>query len=236
MRPRVVVILIAAAGLCAVCFGQAADKPAAEAAGKPAIHRPPKPLVVPRQWEFQVELDQLRCVPVRLAGEQTDRLFWYLRYTVTNLGRTDQVFVPELVLYTSTGELSRAGRKVPTVVFDKIKKLHGDPLLKTQTSVTRKILHGKDNAKSGAAIWPDFDRQSGTIDIFIGGLSGETKAIDLPAPVKVVETDWRGTRQTVVKKRLILAKTLHVRYAIPGEKGSRRASTPRLIKKEWVMR
>ena len=241
MRRNVAVILIAAASIGAACLGQVASPPAtqpttqpAEAAARPASY--PVPLVVPLQWELKIDIEPLRCLPMRLPGEKADRLFWYLMYTVTNLGEEDHVFVPEFVMFTGTGQLTRTGHSVPSAVFDEIKKLHADPLLRTQTSVTRKILHGQDNAKSGAAIWPDFDPNAGTVDIFIGGLSGETKTLDLPKPVEVVETDWKGNHKTVTKDRLILTKTLHLRYLIPGEPASRRRTAPKLLMKEWVMR
>jgi len=86
------------------------------------------------------------------------------------------------------------------------------------------------------AIWPDFDAKAGALDIFIGGLSGETVAVDLPQPVKVTETNYKGETSTVIKNRVILAKTLHLHYEVPGEKSARGDVTPRLTKKEWVMR
>lgn len=238
MRLSVAAIVLTSAALWAVSLGESAETTAGEATTQPAINRPPEPTVVPLQWEFDIELDQLRSIPVVLSekGKTSERLYWYLRYTVTNQGAEDHVFVPEFVLYTSTGQLIRAGRRAPTEVFYQIKKLHHDPMLKTQTSMTRKLLRGQDNAKSGVAIWPDFDAETGIIDIFITGLSGETKAVSLPKPIEVEETDWKGNRQTVTKTRLILAKTLHVRYTIPGEQSARRDAVPKLVKREWVMR
>jgi hypothetical protein len=238
MRRRVAATVLVSAALWAVGFGQAADTTAGQATTQPAIRMPPKPTVVPLHWQFDIELDQLRSIPIALPGNGKARqqLFWYLRYTVTNNSGEDHIFVPEFVLYTSTGQLIRAGRRAPTSVFYQIKKLHNDPMLKTQTSMTRKVLCGQDNAKSGVAIWPDFDARAGSVDIFITGLSGETKAIDLPKPIQVVETDWKGQKRTVTKTRLILAKTLHLHYAIPGEKAARRDVVPKLVTREWVMR
>ena len=239
MTRRVAVVLIATAGFCAIGLGQAGAQPATQPTtqpAKPPAGTYPKPDVVPLDWEFKIELDSLRSIPVRLAGKKGDQLFWYLRYTVTNLSKADHIFVPEFVLYTDTGQVIRAGQRTPTSVFAAIKKLHNDPLLKTQTSMTRKVLIGQDNAKASVAIWPDFDPNAGSIDIFIGGLSGETRAIHLPKPVQAVEMDWRGSKKTVSKTRLLLAKTLRLRYAVPGEKSGRRHVRPPLVKKEWVMR
>ncbi|MCD6303703.1 MAG: hypothetical protein J7M21_01930 [Planctomycetes bacterium] len=233
--------LLAGAGLCALCLGQAGPSaPAGPAATQPAPAAPagtyPKPMLVPLQWQFDIDLDPLRPITFRRPGSDKPQLYWYLRYTVTNNSDTDQVFVPEFALYTDTGQLLRAGQQTPTAVFFKIKKLLNDPLLKQETSLTRKLLRGRDNAQTGVAIWPDFDPNAGAVDIFIGGLSGETVVIDLPEPVQTVETNWRGVSRTVTRNKLILAKTLHLRYLIPGEKAARWRARPRLVRREWVMR
>ena len=240
MRVRLAAIVLVALAVQVVALGQT-TLPASpkRPTTRPAVTGPPKPTVVPLQWEFKIELDQLRSIPVRLVdpdGRAKKQLFWYLRYTVTNRSGQDHMFVPEFILYTGTGQLIRTGAGVPTAVFYQIKKLHNDPLLKTQTSMTRKLLLGQDNAKSGVAVWPDFDADTGLVDIFITGLSGETRAINLPKPVKTTETDWKGNRKKVTKSRLILAKTLHLRYAVPGEKKARHDTVPKLIRREWVMR
>jgi hypothetical protein len=236
------------AGLVGLCLGQAEEKattapsvdksttPSSAPTTQPGLGKPPKPTVVPLQWEFSIELDDMRCIPFRPAGEKADRLFWYLRYTVTNPSDSDHVFVPEFVMYTDTGQVLRAGRKAPTDVFYAIKKLLDDTMMKTQTSMTRKLLMGQDNAKTGVAIWPDFDPNTGQVDVFVGGLSGETVAIDLPEPITVSETDWKGETREVTKNRLLLSKTMHLRYSIPGDKANRRFTTPKLLLKEWVMR
>jgi len=238
MKRRVAAIVLTSAALWAVGLGQPAETTQEQPTTQPAIRMPPKPTVVPLHWEFNIELDQLRSILVVLPEKGTDKeqLFWYLRYTVTNNSGEEHIFVPEFVLYAGTGQLIRAGRRAPTSVFYRIKKLHNDPMLKTQTSMTRKLLCGQDNARSGVAVWPDFDAAAGSVDIFITGLSGETKAIDLPKPIQVVETDWQGNKKTVTKTRLILAKTLHLQYAVPGEKAARKDVVPKLLKRQWVMR
>lgn len=231
---RMIGMLVLGLLVGAVCVAQEAEPESATT--QPTVAGPPKPTPVPLQWEFKFEHEPLRCIPLRLPDDPRPRLFWYLRYTVTNLTDEDHVFVPEFVLYTDTGQVLRAGQSVPTKVFGAIKELYNDPLLKTQTSVTRKILRGRDNAQSGVAIWRDFDPQAGTVDLFVGGLSGETVSIRLPEPVKVTETNWKGEQKTVTKDKLILSKTLHLRYAVPGEQAARRGVQPKLVEKDWVMR
>jgi len=196
----------------------------------------PKPLTVPLQWQLEIELGDFRPIAVRLPDKKEDQIFWYLRYTVTNRSGDDRVFVPEVILYTDTGEIVRAGKQTPMAVFNKIKALYNDPLMKIPTAMTGKLLQGEDNAKSSVAIWPDFDPNAGKVSIFLGGLSGETTSVNLPAPIIVVEPDWRGQERTVTKDKLLLVKTLELQYAIPGEKAARRHLAPKLTKQHWVMR
>ncbi|GEM_PF-686616 len=265
MRVFVAVMVLVAAGLGAVSVGQTADDagnasstqvsqppdPVATPATQPAAGLPgkdpagqdqgkagtfPKPLTVPQQWQFEIELGDLRPIAVRLPDKKEDQIFWYLRYTVTNRSGEDRILVPEVILYTDTGAIIRSGKQTPMVVFDKIKAVYNDPLMKAPTAMTGKLLQGEDNAKGSVAIWPDFDPNAGKVSIFFGGLSGETVSVNLPAPITVVEPDWRGKEHTITKDKLLLVKTLELQYAIPGEKAARRHLAPRLIKQQWVMR
>ena len=196
----------------------------------------PRPLEVPVSWQLEFDFQKPQAIQVQLAGRDTPETFWYMIYTVDNKTGDERIFVPEFVLYTDTGQVFRAGQKVPTAVFDKIKKVYNDPLLKDMASMTGKLLQGADNAKSGVAIWPDIDPAAGAFDIFIGGLSGETVEIKLPAPIQVTEADAKGDKQTVEKKTIVLAKTLYLRYAIPGEATARLQTPTKLIEKDWIMR
>jgi len=245
-------LVMAAAGLGTVCVGQTADDTAGASSVAKAVTAPsgktttkqdndnggsyPKPLIVPLEWEFKIELGEFRPIAMKMPNKDAEQIFWYLRYTVTNKSGEDHIFVPEFVLYTDNGQIIRAGKKTPGTVFDKIKKLYNDPLMKAPAAMTGKLLQGQDNAKSSVAIWPDFDPNAGQVSIFLGGLSGETASIPLPSPITVVQTDWRGKEKTVTKDSLLLVKTLHLQYDIPGEKSARRFLTPKLIEKSWVMR
>jgi hypothetical protein len=260
MRLIVAAMVLVAAGLGAVSVGQTADdagkassaqaagpsEPSAAPATQPAAPPTdkgqdkaasyPKPLTVPQQWQFEIELGDFRPIAVRLPDKKEDQIFWYLRYTVTNRSGEDRIFVPEVILYTDTGEVTRAGKQTPLAVFDKIKALYNDPLMKAPSAMTGKLLQGEDNAKGSVAIWPDFDPNAGKVSVFFCGLSGETVSVKLPAPITVVEPDWRGEEHTVTKDTLLLVKTLELQYAIPGEKAARRFLAPKLVKQQWVMR
>lgn len=196
----------------------------------------PKPSMIPLAWNLNVEIERPEPIEIYLPGEAKPKVFWYLRYKIINRTGEDQIFVPEFVLYTSTGQVLPAGRGIPASAFREIKSRHNQPLLEDMTGITGRIRQGIDNAKQGAAIWPDFDPEAGQFDIFVGGLSGETVEVNLPRPIVVVERDLKGNESKVTKKSLVLAKTLRLSYAIVGEAAARIRTPAKQLTKTWVMR
>ena len=197
----------------------------------PLVPRP-----VARDWQLDIQFQDLLPIQVRVAGEAVPRVFWYLRYTVTNKTGEDRIFVPQFDLYTDTGQLIRSGQGVPSSVFGQIKQLHNDPLLESMANVAGKILQGADNAKSGVAIWRDFDPRAGSLDVFAGGLSGETRRVELPVPITVTVADALGKTTQVTKDALILSKALKLHYRVPGETAARSQYKAILDSRDWVLR
>ena len=191
----------------------------------------PKPSEASPSWDLDFTFEQPTPMMVKIPGSDTPQRFWFMRYKVVNRTGQDIGFTPEFVLYTDTGELLRAGRGVPSVVFERIKKIYNDPLLRTQTAMIGKLLQGADNAKRGVAIWPDFDKNAGAFDIFISGLSGESTRVKLPVPIK-----YQKNGETKTKEEIILTKTRKLTYDVSGEAASRTAKSIRLKSKTWVMR
>jgi len=203
----------------------------------------PAPLEVPAAWQLDIDVQAPKPIQVVLPGESKPTIFWYVLYTVANQYReprsqqpTEQIFVPDFALYTDTGQLMRAGKRSPNVVYEAVKKLHNNPHLKDMVAITGKILFGEDNAKDGVAIWRDFDPNAGAIDIFIGGLSGEIVEISLPQPITITRTDDNGNPVTKKVSKLPLVKTLQFRYKIPGEAKARLHTPVKLLQKKWIMR
>jgi len=196
----------------------------------------PKPAEIPTYWQLDIDYEAPRPICIQVPGEPEPRIFWYFLYTVTNRTGADRIFVPEFILYTDTGQVLRAGRKVPPVVFDEIKGLHNAPLLTDLPGMAGKLLQGEDNAKSGVAIWPDFDPAAGAFEVFVGGLSGETAEVVLPTPIKTVEREYGQPEKEVVKTKIILSRTLRLHYSIPGEAEARVSTPVPLISKGWIMR
>jgi len=196
----------------------------------------PEPTAIPSAWELSFLFENPRAIRLTLPGESKPRVFWYMRYSVVNQTGQDVLFVPEFILYTDTGQLLRSGRGVAPNVFTQIKTTVNEPLLQDLTQVAGKLLQGEDNAKYGVAIWPDFDPEAGSFNVFVGGLSGETAKVDLPRPMEVVETTPEGEKVTVKRSSILLAKTLDLNFRIPGEAAARTRTPATLIAKNWVMR
>jgi hypothetical protein len=213
--------VILAAGLAALAWAQV---------------NPPRPAPVSHAWQLDIQVEDLLPIQVQVAGETSPRVYWYLRYTVTNRTGADRVFVPQFDLYTDTGQLLRASQGVPSAVFHQIKQLHNDPLLEPMAGMAGKILQGADNAKSGVAIWRDFDPRAGAFDVFAGGLSGETIRVPLPVPITQTQTDPLGETTQVTRDALILSKSLQLHYRVPGEAQARSQHKAILDGRDWVMR
>lgn len=197
---------------------------------------PPKPSVIPVSWELDFSFETPRMITLKLPGEQRVQRYWYMLYKITNRTDKDQIFVPDFLLYTDTGQILRGGERIPAAVFQEIQKLHNNPLLVDIAAITGRILQGEDNARESAAIWRDFDPQARAFDVFVGGLSGERARVTLPAPVRVLVAQEGGGKVEVTQAELLLAKTLLLSYSLPGEAAARDRTEPELLRREWVMR
>ena len=201
-----------------------------------AVLAQPKPSPASDAWQLDFDCEPLQTIEINTPGQEMQK-FWFLRYTLTNRTKEDQVFVPEFVLYTDNGDVARAQRRVPPMVYDKIKKAFNDPQLKDQTAMTGKILMGEDNAKRGVAVFRDFDGIAGEVHVFVGGLSGETAKVELPVEVQVRQINPRGEPEVVSKKEVLLARTLDLKYIFPGNPAARSFRDPLPHKeKNWIMR
>ena len=196
----------------------------------------PKPSVISTSWELDFKYDDPKVVAIQIPGEPAPRVFWFMHYTVTNQTGQDRVFVPQFTIATETGQVIEADKKVPSYIFEYLKKLLNIPLLKDATGMTGKLAQGQDNAKEGLAIWSDIDPAAGSMRIFIGSICGETAEIKLPAPITVTEMDTQGRPRQVVKEKIVLTKTLQLDYSVPGEAAARVSSPVKLLEKTYVMR
>ncbi len=188
------------------------------AAGGTAGH--PKPSSVPVRWELQFDAGALRLYVDR-AGESAEPVsYWYFTYTVTNRTGRDQVWAPQLVLFTDAGEIMVSGRGVPTRVTDGLKELLGNELLEGQNEIIGDIRHGREHAREGLVVWPARIVDVNEMSLFVAGISGETATVQNP----------------VTGKLELLRKTLQRDYLVPGEVLPRGSEPVQLVRESWVMR
>ena len=144
--------------------------------------------------------------PLRLYVDPTNgRYYWYFTYTVTNLGERDLVFAPRIELFLDSGEIMRSGRGVPSRVVDQLRKLLGDSLLEDQNRIIGDLRVGRENARTGIAVWPAEDQDVTELTLFFGGLSSEQQLVEHP----------------VTGKKVRLYKTLRREYVVPGDPAER---------------
>lgn len=137
---------------------------------------PPKPSPFPISWELDFDAGDLRLFVDPVDGST----WWYFTYQVTNRTARDQVWAPDLVLFTDAGEILDSGVRVPTRVTESIRRLLGNELLETQSEIIGDLLRGPEHAREGLAVWPAENLSINEISLFIGGASGETARVMHP--------------------------------------------------------
>jgi len=190
----------------------------------------PEPAIVqdPGQWTLDITFEHPQQMVLQSGAEGKPRRFWYTIVTLTNKTNDDVDFYPKCELMTDTFQIIPAGRHVPPVVFEQIKRRHQSkyPFLEPLEKAGNKVLQGEDNAKDIAIIWPDFEVQAKSIQVFITGLSNETVAINHP-----VNKDQTG-RPVMV----FLRKTLELSYSLRGDPALRSDVGIVYKDKHWIMR
>ena len=154
-----------------------------------------------RDWEIDFVPGDLR-----LYVDPTDaRPYWYFTYTVTNLTDRDLVFAPRIELFLDSGEILRSGREVPTRVVDQLKLLLRNTLLEDQNRIIGDLRVGRENARTGIAVWPADDLDVTELTLFFQGLSSDRQDVINP------ETG----------EKVALYRTLRREYLVPGEPKAR---------------
>lgn len=182
----------------------------------------PEPDPVPRRWQLNLKLGELRLAKVDVGGEIST--YFFLTYRVTNTSGQDLLFAPSFEMATDEGEVLRSGRDVPTAVTRQILEMVNDPLVEDQLSILGMILQGEENAKDGVVIWPATDLDINEVSVYASGFSGETETVQLLD---------RATGQLVP---FLHRKTLMARYRIPGELFRRGTEPFEVYEQRWIMR
>jgi hypothetical protein len=188
----------------------------------------PQPAIVqkPGDWTLDVRFDNPQQIALPIPGAQ--QRFWYIILTLTNKTGKDVDFYPQCDLVTDTLQLVPALKGTPAALFDRIKNRHRSkyPLLELLENSGDKILQGQDNTQDLVVIWPDFDPNAKSVNIFISGLSNETAVIDNPA---AKDNDGKPAK-------IYLRKTLQLTYSIAGDPKFRDDQKLKFESKRWVMR
>jgi hypothetical protein len=150
----------------------------------------PEPAIVSPSWNLDLEVQTPRPIAVQDTHGVT-RWYWYMPYRVTNRTGDDQLFIPEVTIFTDTGRIIRAGHNVPASVYEAVRRQINNPLLELPVEVVGRILQGEDHARESIAVWPHFESDVDEFHVFFAGTSGETQSIDMPGgdePVLVRRT------------------------------------------------
>lgn len=183
----------------------------------------PEPDPIPRRWQLNVSPGPLRVMTVDDGGGA--RQYLYFTYKVVNATGQDQLFAPSFELSSDASLVQRSGRDVPAAVTRAILDSLGNPLLKDQISIVGPLLQGEANAEEGLVVWPVQSGRMSEISIYGAGFSGETRAIEVKNP------------STGATDRIMLRKTLVMRYQMPGEIVDRGSEPfPLAESPRWVLR
>ena len=98
---------------------------------------------------------------------------------------------------------------MPSRVVGQIRKLLGNDLLEDQNRIIGDLRVGRENARSGIAVWPAEDQDVTELTLFFGGLSSDQKLVTHPETGESVR----------------LYRTLRREYVVPGDPVTR-GSTP----------
>lgn len=192
----------------------------------------PQPSLVPKSWELEIDFYDPARIEVTLPGESKPAVFWYVLYTVTNRTGRDVSFYPQFELVTDTLDVVRGGDGVSLRVYDAIRERHGKlhPFMVEPLEVSGRLLQGKENSRTSAAIFRDFNRDASRFTLFMAGLSGEVVRVPNPAFDSARPADEQNPQF------FTLRKTLAIKYDLPGDLGTRESSVPIRTNREWVMR
>jgi hypothetical protein len=186
----------------------------------------PKPSVVPTTWELNWRHEKLKRIVVNLPGETKPRVYWYLVFVATNNTGEDRPFLPSFDMVTRDGQVLKSNKETSAAVFDAIAKREAKTPLHRLEKLTGTILQGEDVAKYGVAIWEEPLAEMGSLNIFVGGLSGEV--------AKLTDSDGNEVKDASGNP-ILLRKTKQIDFTVRGDEVY--AGDPVIQTGEsWVMR
>lgn len=191
----------------------------------------PKPSAYPVSWELKFEHSVPKRIVVTPKGGKTAEAYWYITYTVSNLGKEEQRFLPVFQMLSDEDKVIRSDTGIPTEVLATIRLREKAPHLLSATDVGGILRVGEDQAKDGVAIWREPKAEMGQFTIFVTGLSGEAIILKDDSGNVVEKAGKDGKKEPV-----ILFKTLQVRYHMAGDEKFPGNDAVELVDRSWVMR
>jgi hypothetical protein len=171
-------------------------------------------------------------ITLRLPGENQERTYWYVLYTVTNNGDREVPFYPTFDIVTDKLTVIEGGADISPTVYDAIKARHRKayPFFVYPSEMLGPLLLGEDHARTSAIAFARPDLEVNSFTLHIAGLSGEIVKLRNRAFDQSKEESPGNPRH------FLLRRTLAVSYVIPGDVQTRPSATPARVKEEWVMR
>jgi hypothetical protein len=191
----------------------------------------PKPSPYPISWQFKFEHSTPKRVVITPRASRTPQAYWYMTYTLTNLGDRERMFLPCFEMMTEDGKVFRSDNDIPNEVLDTIRAREKRPSLESVVQIASTIRLGDDQARDGVAIWAEPSPHMGQFSIFVGGLSGESVILTDDKGQTVTQTTKDGKKEPVV-----LHRTFQIEYQIPGDETFPGSHEIVCNGEKWVMR
>jgi hypothetical protein len=205
----------------------------------------PSPSPAPTTWEFDFTHEPPQRIEVLLEGDEAPTTYWYMLYTVRNPGLRTQRFFPTFELVTDDLTVLHTDVGISPLVFNAIKERHRrtHPYLVPPAEAIGPLKIGDDNAIESVAIWRADELTGNSFDVFVAGLSGETRIIPNPAydpdqPASTTIEDAQGNEReiSVNPRNFTLRKTLQLTFRLPGSETARRQVKPVPAGRRWILR
>lgn len=194
-------------------------------------HAYPKPSPYPVSWQLKFEHAMPQRIVVTPAGSTAAQAYWYMQYTVTNLSKDEQKFLPVFELMTDDGDVIRSDRDIPDSVLAEVRIREKNRGLLTVNQIAGALRVGVDQARDGVAVWKEPKIEMGRFRIFVGGLSGEATILKDEKGVEVQKTAPDGKKEPVV-----LWKSFMMEYLMLGDHVRPGRDPLELVTEEWLMR
>lgn len=222
-RRRARLAVAARVALCGMmAVGGLAGLPAASQvrAADDAVERHPEPALYQASWELKFRHTAPKRIVVNSAANKNPVAYWYITYTVSNLGNKEQDFQPDFDLIASNGKVYHGNRAIPNDVFEAVRRAEANPLLMSPRKVAGMINVGAEQGRDSVAIWEEPQRKMGTFSIYVAGLSGETVTMK-KAGDKFVRIDPKKAAEELKdvkdEDRVDLRKQLQITYSVLGD-------------------